>query len=122
MDIELKSSIAIVGATGSGKSTIIDIILGLLDADKGILEIDNNILNKDNLASWQENIGFVPQNIFLTDDSLKNNIAFGLNESEIDEEKLMKAIKYSNLEEYQSRIACWFETCGLTWDQTKWNN
>jgi ABC-type multidrug transport system fused ATPase/permease subunit len=100
MDIELKSSIAIVGATGSGKSTIIDIILGLLDADKGILEIDNNILNKDNLASWQENIGFVPQNIFLADDTISANIAFGVDKDKVNNQNMEIAAKIANIHEF----------------------
>jgi len=57
-----------------------------------------------NLSEWQKQIGYVPQNIFLTDDSLKKNIAFGLNESEINEEKLMNVIKYSNLEDFTNSL------------------
>ena len=78
---------------------MIDLILGLLKPKKGTILIDGFDLNQ-NLYEWQKQIGYVPQNIFLTDDSLKNNIAFGLEESEIDEKKLMNAIKYSNLEDF----------------------
>jgi ATP-binding cassette, subfamily B, bacterial PglK len=99
LKIEKGKKIGLVGHTGSGKSTLVDLMLGLLKPKKGTILIDGFDLNQ-NLYEWQKQIGYVPQNIFLTDDSLKNNIAFGFEESEIDEKKLMNAIKYSNLEDF----------------------
>ena len=78
-DINIKipksSTVGIVGTTGSGKTTIIDIILGLLQAQKGTLEVDNIIIDKNNCISWQRSIGYVPQEIFIADDTLEANIA-----------------------------------------------
>ena len=71
------SSIGFVGTTGSGKSTLIDITLGLLTPSKGKVLIDGNEINK-NMRSWQDQIGYVPQNIYLSDDTLRRNIALGL--------------------------------------------
>ena len=76
LTIPIRKTIGLVGATGSGKTTIADVILGLLDVQKGTLEIDNNVISKKNIKSWQRLIGYVPQNIFLTDDTIASNIAF----------------------------------------------
>ena len=103
LKIEKGKKIGLVGHTGSGKSTLVDLILGLLKPTKGTIFVDGFDVNQ-NLSEWQKQIGYVPQNIFLTDDSLKKNIAFGLNESEINEEKLMNVIKYSNLEDFTNSL------------------
>ena len=103
LKIEKRKKIGLVGHTGSGKSTLVDLILGLLKPTKGNIFVDGFDVSQ-NLTEWQKQIGYVPQNIFLTDDSLKNNIAFGCNENEIDEEKLMKAIRYSNLEDFTKSL------------------
>ena len=73
--IPAKSTIGIVGATGSGKSTTIDIILGLLESQRGSLIVDGQIITKQNSSGWQRSIGYVPQQIYLTDDTIAANIA-----------------------------------------------
>ena len=78
LHIPIQSKIGIVGLTGSGKTTLVDIVLGLLHADKGRLLVDDQIINDQNLWSWQKYIGYVPQNIFLADDTIAANIAFGV--------------------------------------------
>ena len=99
LEIEFGKSIGIVGPSGSGKSTLVDLILGLLTPTKGMILVDNqNIQN--NLRAWQKNIGYVPQNIFLTDDSIKKNVAFGIPENEIDNNALWSALKSSQLNDY----------------------
>ena len=100
--IKKNSSIGIIGESGSGKSTLIDLLLGLLVPTNGTILVDGKDLNESDfsLRSWQKNIGYVPQNIYLTDDSIRNNIAFGLSPSEIDEEKVLKVVKECQLEEF----------------------
>ena len=94
------TSIGIVGETGSGKTTVIDIILGLLEAQKGVLEIDGKIINNENRTAWQSLIGYVPQQIYLADTSVSENIAFGLDVEEINHENVERAAKIANLHEF----------------------
>ena len=82
--IPKNSSVAFVGETGSGKSTLIDLILGLHSPTEGSIEIDGVPLHRNNIQAWQASIGYVPQDIFLIDDTVAKNIALGLNEEEID--------------------------------------
>ena len=89
--------IGIAGKTGSGKSTLVDIISGVLNPNKGKIKIDKNYLNSSNLKSWQKNISIVPQNIFLNDDTILNNIAYSINKKEIDYKLINYSIKISDL-------------------------
>jgi len=100
LNIFSKDTIGLVGATGSGKTTIVDIILGLLEAQKGTLEIDGQVITKQNTQSWQRSIGYVPQHIYLSDDTVAANIAFGQDPRDIDENKVKKASKIANLHEF----------------------
>lgn len=102
LDLELpaRSSIAFVGETGSGKSTLADLVLGLLRPDSGTIEIDGTPLTDENLWSWQRNLGYVPQSIFLTDDTVTRNIAFGLPEEEIDMKAVERAAKAASIHEF----------------------
>ena len=79
LDIPANKTIGLVGATGSGKTTTIDIILGLLEAQKGTLEVDGKVIDMNNKRAWQCSIGYVPQQIFLSDNTISANIAFGVN-------------------------------------------
>ena len=101
-DINLKISkgdiVGIYGESGTGKSTLIDILLGLLIPTKGNLKIDDIKITKNNRNNWLNSVGYVPQKIFLTDDTLLENIAFGQDINEIDKVKAYKAIKRSELE------------------------
>ena len=78
LTIAKNSTVGFVGATGSGKTTTVDIILGLLEAQEGTLEVDEQIISENNIRSWQKIIGYVPQHIFLLDDTVTSNIAFGV--------------------------------------------
>ncbi|ETA70197.1 ABC-type multidrug transport system, ATPase and permease component [Candidatus Pelagibacter ubique HIMB083] len=100
LNIFVKNTIGLVGATGSGKTTIVDIILGLLEAQKGTLEIDGKIINKQNSKSWQRSIGYVPQHIYLSDDTIAANIAFGQEPKDINDEEIQKVSKIANLHEF----------------------
>ena len=92
--------VGIIGESGAGKSTLINIMMGLLTPTKGHININNqNILDKD-YSIVQKKIGFVPQEIYLIDDNIRNNVAFGINESEIDFHKLNECIDKANLREF----------------------
>lgn len=98
--IPAKSKVGIVGATGSGKTSLIDIILCLLEPQKGTLEVDEKIITKNNHRSWQRLIGYVPQSIYLIDDSIAANIALGIDKKDIIKDSLEKAAKIANLHEF----------------------
>ena len=88
--------VGITGESGSGKSSLIDVIMGLIPLNKGSVRADNTDIT-DNISGWQKNIGYVPQDVFLTDDSISSNIAFGVEDDLIDEAGLNSAIKMSSL-------------------------
>lgn len=94
--------IGISGESGSGKSTLIKIIAGLLNPNLGKIYYNNKICNDDLISLWQHKIGYVRQNVFVYNSSIKNNIAFGIDEQFIDYDKLNYALKLSNLEEFIS--------------------
>lgn len=99
VSIKKNSSAAFVGSTGAGKTTIIDITLGLLKPQSGKVIADGHDINEF-LSSWQRNIGYVPQDISLSDTSIKENIAFGISSENIDSNKLKRAVKISMLEDF----------------------
>lgn len=96
-------SIAIIGKSGAGKTTLVDVILGLLIPDDGDLRVDDQSIYND-LRSWQDKIGYIPQSIFLIDDTIERNIAFGVPDHLIDPQRLNKAIKAAQLEEFIERL------------------
>jgi ATP-binding cassette, subfamily B, bacterial PglK len=100
LSIPAKSTVGLVGATGSGKTTMVDIILGLLEPQKGTLEVDGKIITKQNSRSWQRSIGYVPQHIYLTDNSIAANIAFGVEPKDINQDLVEKASKIANLHNF----------------------
>jgi ATP-binding cassette, subfamily B, bacterial PglK len=100
LTIKTNSTVGIVGTTGAGKTTAIDLILGLLRPQHGELIIDGIEINEENLSSWQLNIGYVPQSIFLCDDSITRNIAFGVSDEEINFQAVEKAARLANIHEF----------------------
>lgn len=100
LNILAKSTVGLVGATGSGKTTLVDIILGILETQKGTLEVDGKIITKNNSRAWQLSIGYVPQNIYLSDDTIAANIAFGTDAMDINYMAIEKAAKIANLHEF----------------------
>ena len=101
--IKKGQSIGIVGSTGSGKTTLLNLILGLLEPDTCDVYMDD-VKQKSNKIKLSENIGYIPQDIFLIDDTIKNNIALGLDENEIDINLLTKAIKISQLYDFVNKL------------------
>ena len=102
LNINVNTTVGIVGATGSGKTTMVDILLGLLEAQEGSLKVDGKLINRHNLRSWQSSIGYVPQNTFLADDTISANIAFGVNSKDINQNDVEEAAKIANLHEFVS--------------------
>ncbi len=101
--IKKNDFLGVVGRSGSGKSTLIDILIGLYKPEKGKILVDNQNIEK-NIKGWQSNIGCVPQEVFIFDDTLKKNIAFGINSSNIDEKRLKQSIEFSFLKEFTENL------------------
>jgi len=99
LEIRRGQKVGIIGKSGAGKSTLIDLILGLIKPIEGKILIDDSNLEY-NLRDWQKQIGYVPQDIYLLDDTIKNNIAFGLNTNDINQERILKSIELSRLKDY----------------------
>ena len=99
LKISKGSQVGIIGRSGAGKSTFIDLLLGLMEPQKGSISIDDTNLN-ENTKSWQKKIGYIPQDIYILDDSIKNNISFGTDEDKIDENLINKALRMSQLERF----------------------
>jgi HlyD family secretion protein len=102
--IGVNQAIGLVGASGSGKSTVIDILLGLIHPETGELMIDGSPVKKQQLRAWQNSLGFVPQSIFLADSSIRENIAFGLPPELVDEEKVQRAATMAHLDELLAEL------------------
>lgn len=98
--IDVNTVIGLIGNTGSGKTTVIDIILGLLEPTKGQLKVDNKLIDKNNVRIWQKNIGYVPQEIHLLDTSIESNIAFGVDPKNINKQKVEEVSKIANIHEF----------------------
>ena len=100
ININKGDTIGIVGVTGSGKSTLTDLISGLIRPLDGKIIIDNTELNENNIADWQKNIAYVPQNIFLTDNSIAENIALGVQKDFINKELLEYSAKIADINDF----------------------
>lgn len=100
LSIPSHSRVGIMGQTGCGKTTLVDIILGLLNPKKGTLEVDGQIIKDQNRRSWQRSIGYVPQQIYLSDDTIAANIAFGVDPKDINKDLVERASKIANLHEF----------------------
>lgn len=103
LNIKKNSAVAFIGESGAGKTTIADVILGLLEPQEGTIEIDGqNVYSCTEL--WQKNIGYIPQEIYLLDDTIRRNICFGVPDNEIDEESLQTAIETAQLSSLISQL------------------
>lgn len=101
MEIPIGSAIGIVGSTGAGKSTIVDVFLGLLNVKSGEVLADGvNVLDPANYRKWLKNVGYIPQTIFMLDDTILRNVAFGIPEEEIDMDRFWEVLKEAQLDEF----------------------
>lgn len=99
VSIPIGKSIGFIGPSGAGKSTTVDILLGLLEPQKGKVTVDG-IDIRSNLPGWYARIGYVPQMIFMLDDTIRNNVAYGVDEKDIDEEQVWYALKEAQMDEF----------------------
>ena len=103
LSFKKRESVGFVGPSGSGKTTIINVLLGLLEPTQGQVLVDGQDIQND-LPAWQRQIGYIPQNIYITDDSIRKNIAFGLFDQEIEEEKVWDALRLAQLETFVKNL------------------
>jgi ABC-type multidrug transport system fused ATPase/permease subunit len=99
MSIPVGSAVGVVGTTGAGKTTIIDILLGLLKLESGSITADGVDIST-NYQGWLKNIGYIPQTLFMTDASIRNNVAFGYADDEIDDDRVWEVLKEAQLDEF----------------------
>jgi ATP-binding cassette, subfamily B, bacterial PglK len=110
LTIPRNASVAFVGSTGSGKTTIVDLLLGLLPPGEGQILVDGQPLSKDNIRNWQANLGYVPQTIFLSDGTIAQNIAFGIAKDKVDMGAVVKAATIANLHDFVSTLPDGYNT------------
>ena len=104
MSIPYGAAVGIIGGSGAGKSTAVDLLLGLLEPKGGRVTVDG-IDIRDNLRGWQDLVGYVPQSIYLCDESLRENVAFGVPPEEIDEQALERAILAARLDDFVASLS-----------------
>jgi len=109
LSIAAGSFVGLVGTTGSGKSTLVDVIVGLRPPDSGRVSVDGVDIHQ-RLRAWQRSVGYVPQNVFLTDETLRRNIALGVADKDVDDDRILRAVKLARLEEVVERLANGLET------------
>ncbi len=109
LKIKKNETIGIIGKSGVGKSTLVNLIIGLLDADKGTIQVDGKDI-QNNIKSWHNLIGYIPASCYLLDDTIRNNIAFGIKEEKINDEMIKKAAKDAQIYDYINGLEQKFET------------
>jgi len=110
LEIPANSSVGLVGRTGSGKTSLVDLLLGLYEPTAGRILIDDLVLDESVVPSWRRRVGYVPQSIFLSDASITKNIAFGVPEEKIDPEAVRLAARVANLDQFASTLPAKYDT------------
>jgi ABC-type multidrug transport system fused ATPase/permease subunit len=108
--IEANTTVGIVGPTGAGKTTAIDVILGLLQPQSGVMRVDGTPIGPDNVRAWQRSVGYVPQTFFHIDDTVAANIGFGVDRAEIDHAAVERAARIANLHEFVMALPQGYDT------------
>ncbi|MCS3857791.1 ATP-binding cassette subfamily C protein [Salinibacter ruber] len=103
LKIPARTTVGIVGKTGSGKTTAVDLMLGLLRPNKGEIRVDGIPLQEESLSLWQRSVGYVPQDIYLADDTIEQNVAFGIPNDQIDSSQVTDALRRAQVFEFVSR-------------------
>lgn len=101
--LKANSCMALVGTTGSGKSTVLDLMMGLLTPSAGAISVDGKTLNEDTHKQWRHRVGYVPQQVFLTDDDVSANIAFGVPHSDIDHDRVCLAASLADIDDFVTK-------------------
>ncbi len=109
LTIPVGASVGIVGTSGAGKSTVVDILLGLLEVKSGTILADGKDV-KEHYRAWLKNVGYIPQMIFMLDDTIRKNVAFGVPEDKIDEKRLWEVLKEAQLDEFVKTLPEGLET------------
>lgn len=109
-DVKANSLVAFVGGSGAGKTTVANLVCGLLTTNEGEIEIDNTPLDATSLKRWQHSIGYVPQNIFMINDTVTKNITFGVPEKEIELDKVYLAAKRANIHDFIEQMSDGYDT------------
>jgi len=111
IEIPVGKSIGIVGSSGAGKSTIVDVLLGLLRMQNGTIKADGvDVMDGANYRKWLKNVGYIPQSIFMLDDTIRKNVAFGVPEDKISEERIWEVLKEAQLDEFVRSLPEGLET------------
>ncbi|MEL6945775.1 MAG: ATP-binding cassette domain-containing protein [Bacteroidota bacterium] len=103
-------TVAFVGSTGSGKTTIIDVLMGLLTSKKGEIRVDDQVLSEENIAAWHLQTAYVPQDVFLFDDTIAHNIMFGVEEQYFDKQRLVNASRMADIYDFIQSLPKGFQT------------
>ena len=98
--IKSGQTVSFIGGTGSGKTTLVELLIGVLTPTSGSISIDGDVINDENLNRWQNSIGYVPQDIFMIDDSVATNIAFGIPRNDADFEAIRRAAQIANIDQF----------------------
>ncbi|WP_092491295.1 ABC transporter ATP-binding protein [Virgibacillus salinus] len=109
LTIPIGTSVAFIGESGAGKTTLVDIILGLFQPEKGTILVDEMNLHEQR-SLWQQKIGYIPQSIFLSDDTIRGNVAFGIDKDKIDEDEVWRALDQAQLKEFIEELPEKLET------------
>lgn len=110
ISISANTTVGVIGTTGVGKSTLIDLLLGLVQPDKGEFLIDGRPLTQANVRQWQNSIGYVPQHIFLADDTVASNIAFGVSDAQIDRQMVESVARMAQVHEFVTSLPDGYDT------------